>query len=222
MRKILLFIFCFSISSHAVDIKISPTQLRFFIGNQSTSPSQVNDVIVPAGLTKFSSIATYGIEATYAVIPRINLGVRGEGKWQKVKETASPSANPLNPYYASIQQSAALAILRIDLVNTPIVKVDVFGAAGTAATNMDIRTAAGDGNYSRGMSSIISNAGASLGIGWSNIYFLIEGGNEWNKVGNLTKTGATSAAIDTIDLSGGFVTVGLIFNGLPRWIHKSK
>ena len=219
MQKLLFALVFLSVAAHAVDITVKPTQLRFLIGNQTTSPDQVNNVLRPAGLNTLSGISTYGIEATYEIIPRVNVGVRGEGKWQKVKETGAP-VNAQNPFYSSLQQSAALGIARVDLVSTPIVKVDVFGGAGTAATSMDIRTAAGDGNYSHAMGSVITQAGASVGMGWSNIYFLIEVGQEWNKIGDLGKTGVTASGLDTIDLSGTYLAVGLIFNGLPSWIHQ--
>lgn len=210
---------CHSIASHALDFNGPPGQLRLFIGTLSSSPKQVNSELEAQGIGTFGSLSTFGIEGTYQVFPRVNFGVRGEGKWQKVKELASPPVDALNPYYSSVQQSAALLVLRVDVVRTPVFRFDIFGGAGTAATKMDLRTAAGDSSYSRTMSSMISEAGASLGVGWSNIYFVIEGGLEWNKVNSLSKTGASSTAVTEIDLSGSFVTVGVLFNGLPKWIR---
>ncbi len=219
MHKLILLILCYSISGHAVDFNGPPGQLRLFIGTLSSSPKQVNTELNAQGIETFGSLSNFGIEGTYQVLPRVNLGVRGEGKWQKVKELASPPVNALNPYYSSIQQSAALLVLRVDVIRTPVFRFDIFGGAGTAATKMDLRSASGDSNYSRTMSSVISEAGASIGVGWSNIYFLVEGGTEWNKVNSLSKTGASSASVNEIDLSGSFVTIGILFNGLPKWIR---
>lgn len=220
MRTLLLLVLIYTLPSHALDIGGSPAQLRFFVGTQKVSPGEVNDVLKADGVDSYSSISTYGIEGTYQIVPRLNVGVRGEGKWQKVKETASPPANTQNPYYSSLQQSAALLVARVDLVTGAVFRMDAFGAAGTAATSMDIRGPAGDSKYSHAMSSIVYEAGASIGVGWGNMYFSVEAGNEWNKINGLTKTGASSSALTAIDLSGGFLTIGVLFNGLPSWIHR--
>lgn len=220
MLKLLISVLLLNCSAYA-DSKNdkNPTQLRLFVGEQNASPTDVNTVLTSGGLKNYKDITTYGVEATYAIIPHVNLGARGEGKWQKVLETAATSANPSNPYYSSVQQTAAMAVLRVDVVTTSAVMLDVFGAAGTAKTSMDIRTASGDGNYSSS-NSFISSAGASLAIGWDSIFFLVEVGHEWNKIGGLSKNGVTSSSINSIDLSGSYATIGLLFNGLPSWIHK--
>jgi hypothetical protein len=98
--------------------------------------------------------------------------------------------------------------------------LDVFGGAGTAKTKMDIRTASGDGHYSRSADSLITAAGASVGIGFGNIYFMVEAGQEWNRITNLSKTGPTSSSLNEIDLSGTYANVGILFNGLPTWIRR--
>jgi hypothetical protein len=220
LTYLLVALYFISLPALAADDHRPPTQLRLFVGNLTTSPVEVNDELATAGLHKYSSLTTYGLEATYMIVPHLNIGARGEGKWQKVTELATPSSNPQNPYYGSIQQTAALAVVRLDVVTTPVVRLDVFGGAGTAKTSMDIRTSAGDSNYRHPMGTTIGEAGASVGVGWSNMYFLVEVGHEWNRVDNLSKTGATSSNVNVIDLSGTYVTVGLLFNGLPGWIHR--
>lgn len=205
----------FSFSSHADQ---PGTQARLFVGQQSISPGQVNDVIKTQGLNAFSNIGIYGIEVTHRIAPILNFGIRGEGKYIKVKEVATTSANPQNPYYSSIQQSQAEVVLRVDVVNTPNFKLDTFGGVGAAATTMDIRTAVGEGNYQRPLTSIVENAGVSLGVGGGNVFFMLEAGMEWNKVNGPTRTGFTSSAVNEIDLSGTYVIAGLIFNGLPSFI----
>lgn len=197
-----------------------PSQLRLFVGNQSISPTDVNNVLTAGAMHTYDSITDYGLEMSYRLVPRTNLGVRVEGKWQKLFEIANPPADPQNPYYSSIQQTSAQAVLRVSMIETPVVRMDVYGGFGPTNTSMDIRTASGDSNYSRNVNSYMSSAGASLGIGFGNVFFTVEVGKEWNKVTNPTKSGAASATLNTIDLSGTYVDVGLLFNGIPSWMHR--
>lgn len=220
MRALLLSVFLLPGLVHAMDINLPPNQIRVWVGTQSVSPGPVNDYLTSQALKTFGNVGTYGIEGTHKFLSRLNFGVRGEGKYQKVKETAAVSADPANPYYSSIQQVSALLVLRLDLVKSQFLKIDAFGAAGTTSTSMDLRTSLGDSNYSHAMTSPVTKVGGSVGLGWSNIYFLVEAGYESNKVGSFTRTGATTSSIDTLDLSGSFVNVGLIFQGLPTFIHK--
>jgi hypothetical protein len=194
-----------------------PAVLRLLVGNESISPSQLNTYAENQGLKTYNGIGLYGVEATKTLGSILELGVRGVWKYNKVKETASPSANPQNPYYSSIQQSEVELVARFDLLTTPIVRLDVFGGAGPANTSVDVRTAAGEGNFSK-TTSYMASAGGSVGIGWGNIYFTVEVGNEWNKVSDLTRKNFTPTSIDQIDLSGPYVLVGLTFNGLPNFI----
>jgi len=86
-----LLILMFSFSSHADQ---PGTQARLFVGQQSIAPGQVNDVIQPQGLNTFSNVGIYGIEVTHRIAPILNFGIRAEGKYIKVKETAITSAVP--------------------------------------------------------------------------------------------------------------------------------
>ena len=57
-------------------------------------------------------------------------------------------------------------------------------------------------------------AGLSVGIGYNNIYGFIEAGYEFNKVSAFERTGTVSNSIQEINLSGHYVTIGVMFDGI--------
>jgi len=62
--------------------------------------------------------------------------------------------------------------------------------------------------------SFVSSYGATLGIGYKWVYLIVEAGYEDNRISSLKRTGTASTAIRDINLSGNFVSVGLLFDGI--------
>ena len=57
-------------------------------------------------------------------------------------------------------------------------------------------------------------AGASVAVGYKSFFFTIEGGYEHNKISGLKATNINNA-VDDLDLSGGYLVVGLLFDNVP-------
>ena len=215
MLKLIALLFAIT-SSFAFADSAAKGQSRFFAGGLTASPDQVNTVLEAGGIENLKTIGAYGVEGSYALLPRFNLGLRYVGKYAKAKEKANPPAVPLNPYYASLQSQAYMASARITLISTSFFMVDVFGAAGIQQGKVDIRTASGDGYYdSSEKSEFMSQYGASMGFGFKNVYLFAEAGQEVSKFKSFARKGTTSASIEEINTGGPFVFIGICMNGVP-------
>ena len=198
-----------------------PNQFRIYAGQNSFNPDQLNAALSTAGIASLKSATLFGGEYTYLPLSILNVGARVQVKYSKASEIASPSANPLNPYYASFQQYEGFLITRVDVVKTNSFKFDLVGGAGLSSIKVDVRTATAEGTFSRSSDTspyFASLAGASVGFGFGNLYLFVEGGQEWNSASNLNRSGTTSAAVNGIDVSGPYVFGGIILNGVPSFI----
>ncbi|MNL54974.1 hypothetical protein D3C87_1783510 [compost metagenome] len=116
-------------------------------------------------------------------------------------------------------------LARVPFYKTDIIKLDAFAGVGGSNTTMTVKTGSMDGEYTRKESgdwvaTPIAAAGMSFAIGYKQFYFVVEGGIESNKVDSLKRSGTTSASIDTLDLSGSYFSVGLLFDGVPGTVGK--
>ena len=60
----------------------------------------------------------------------------------------------------------------------------------------------------------MTTVGGSVAFGYQGFFLVFEGGLETNKVKSLTRTGTVSNNVDTIDLSGTYASIGLMFDGV--------
>ena len=103
-----------------------------------------------------------------------------------------------------------------------MLRFDVFGGAGGSNTNIKIKTASYDGELdgtagSNWYSTPYVATGASLGLGFNHILLYFEGGYESNKVKDFKKTGTVNPNINTLDLSGSYFLVGIMFDGIKGY-----
>jgi len=125
--------------------------------------------------------------------------------------------NMLTNYEGEIQQDSVYGVLRIPFVRTPIIRADVVGAVGGANTTFKIKTASQDGQLikkSDPFGSVVMNYGGSLAVGFSGVYLVVEAGVETNKMDGFKREGTINNNVDKIDISGPYVTVGLMFDGV--------
>ncbi|MCM2281892.1 MAG: hypothetical protein NDI61_08605, partial [Bdellovibrionaceae bacterium] len=62
--------------------------------------------------------------------------------------------------------------------------------------------------------SLYSSYGASLAIGYKKVYLVFEGGYQSNTVDKFKSTGIMNDNIQKLNLSGGYATIGLLFDGV--------
>lgn len=193
-----------------------PAQARLFIGSTSADPDNLNQEMTAQGLRKFSSIGKYGVEITYPVMKSLNVGINYSRRYLSQDETDS---NTTTNYEGVINQDAVLLLARAQLYKTSFMLADVFAGVGGTNTTFSMRSASQDGELTRRESgdwfaSPVTAFGASVAFGFNNVYFFVEGGVESNKVDSFKRSGTINNNIQTINLSGNYVTVGILFDGI--------
>lgn len=217
--KTILIIFFFALPCWADLIK-NPSEVRLYLGIHHFKLDQVNAEIESKGLEPLNDMGMAGLEFTTPLFWNVSGGFRYQAKYRKSLEVAETSAVPTNPYYASLQQTELMLVSRIDLLRTKILKMDLVGGAGMAKTQLQIRTASGEGEYEDSLESgnLVTMAGASVGVGWSKVYLFVEAGQEWNKLNGFERSRVTSNAIHQLDMTGPYALLGLVYSGLPSFI----
>ena len=217
MTKLQIFLFLIlfwnSLSATAAEF---PVQARLFLGMTTTSPDNVNAVIEPEGLKKVTGNNQFGIEATYPLHKYFHFGFRYT---KNLIASDEDPANETTDHNINVDQDAMMLVGRVPLYQSGIVKLDVFGGVGGSNTTLKIKTAAQDGELSRAaeqgwFATPRTAAGASLAVGYNQVYFVMEGGVETNKVSGFKRTGTVNSGIDSVDLSGTYFTIGVMFDGV--------
>lgn len=193
-----------------------PVQVKLFAGATDSDPKDINDESATEGFEKFGTAAQLGLEATYPVIKYLELGLRFAYRDFAAKEVI-PTAN--QDYKYQLTQTTGQGVVRIPFVKTSMFRFDAFAGIGGSNTTLKVKTPTQNGELSRKDSgdwfgALTSSYGASVAVGYKKVYFVVEGGFESNKIDSLKRTGTVNSNINEIDLSGTFVTIGLMFDGM--------
>ena len=193
-----------------------PLAVRIFIGQTNISPKNLNNELALQGIKTVDAISQLGIEATQPINKELDWGLRYSRKY--VKNDEQPD-NSLTAYNATIDQDAILILTRYAYFKQEALRADVFIGVGGSNTSYKIKSATQDGELSKKevndwVASPFAAAGLSVGVGHKNFYFTVEGGYEYNKVDSFKRTGTINANVDTLDLSGSYFKIGLMFDGL--------
>lgn len=194
-----------------------PVQARLFLGSTGVSPDNVNQIIELQGLKEIDRVNKYGLEITYPVMSYLDVGIRYTKIFGNFDEKTS---DPSTPYEAKLDQDTVLLVARVPLLKNDFLRVDAFGGFGGSNTSLKIKTGGQDGELSKKAStgwfaSPYSAVGASLSVGFKWVYVVFEGGVDTNKVDSFSRSGSVSSSINTLDLSGSYFTLGLMFDKIP-------
>ena len=209
-----LSLFTYSSLSLARDL---PIQARLFAGMTGVSPGNANDGLEALGLKKMENVSKLGLEITYPLLSYLDVGAR----YTKILgDTEENPANPSTDYSSKLDQDSVMLIARVPFMKSEIFRLDAFAGIGGTNTSFKITSASQNGELtSRGpdgwFGSPYAAAGVSAAIGYKQFYLVFEGGYESNKVSSFKRSGSVSNSIDTLDLSGSYFTVGLMFDGIP-------
>lgn len=192
-----------------------PAQVRLFVGTTSATPTDVNTELNSDGLNKMSHITKYGFEIGYPLLKFFNIGLRYTLRHDLEDEIHSTS----NHYFGQIDQNEVMLIGRIPLLKTNLLRLDAFGGFGGTNTTFKLKTLGQDGELSKKdpgawFASASASYGASLSIGWKHFYLVFESGFESNRVKGGFKADGVTTNINSIDLSGGYFTVGVLIDGM--------
>lgn len=194
-----------------------PVQARLFAGVNFVDPKNVNETTEPQGLQKIDKSNQIGVEITYPVASYLNIGIRYSKRIVSLDENPS---NEATDYYVKVDQDALLLMARAPFAKTETFKADVFAGVGGTNSTLKIKTASQDGELTSSAGegwaqSPYAAAGLSAAVGYKQFFFVMEAGYEYNKVSSFKRSGTVSSAIDTMDLSGGYFTIGFLLDGIP-------
>lgn len=201
--------------AHAGDIRGAPVQARVFVGTGDVDPEDLNTELSAEGLKTVKAFPYWGAEAVFTPLRFLHFGIRYQRRSIDREEETGGAATF---YAAQLRQDSVMGTLRIPVIKTALIRADAFAGYGGANTTLKLTTATQDGELSRKddsgwFKSTVSAYGASVAIGWRAVYLVVEAGVETNKVDEFKRTGTVNNNIQEIDLSGSFVTVGLLFDG---------
>ena len=202
--------------SHTASAKEFPAQARLFVGVTSVNPTNVNETTETQGLQKIDKSTQLGVEITYPVTSYLNLGIRYSKRIISLDENPS---NEATDYYVKADQDALLLLARTTFAKSDTFRADVFAGVGGTNSTLKIKTASQDGELTSSAGEGWANspyaaAGISAAVGYKQFFLVFEGGYEYNKVSSFKRSGTASSAIDTMDLSGAYFTIGLMFDGI--------
>lgn len=209
-------------TSQAVFAKDIPVQGRLFIGSTSADPKNVNESVTPQGIKKIDSASQYGVEVTYPLMKYLNVGARYT---KRLINNEEDPADGSTDYSAKVDQDSVLLMARVPFVKSDLMMVDAFAGVGGTNTSLKIKTSGQNGELSRKasegwFSNPYAAAGASVSVGYKQIFIVLEGGYEMNKVDGFSRTGSINSSVDTLDLSGSYITLGIVLDGVPGSIGK--
>lgn len=215
MHVILGSLLALTFAGSALAMESFTAQARLFLGSASIKPDEMNALLTSQNLKNIQSYGQFGLEITYPLTPFLDVGMRYSRRSASTLTSLSPSGTP----YADLWQDAILLLARVPVLRSALFRADVFGGLGGTNTTLDIRTATMNGTLARkGPDKWIGapylSAGASAGIGYKSFYFYLESGYDFNKVSGLSQSGTITGSLNTIQLSGPYVMLGLMFDGV--------
>lgn len=194
-----------------------PVEARLFAGATLIEPTALNTEMTAQNLKTFETLNQYGVEMTYAALKYFNFGLRYSRRMVEQDERVTDVATE---YFGRLNQDAVLALARISFLKTTFLRLDVFGGAGGSNTTFKIKTATQDGelkrrNDSDWFATPVYAYGASIGVGYKQVFLAVEAGVETNKVDNFKREGTVSTNVQPMDLGGNYVLLALIIDGIP-------
>lgn len=184
---------------------------RLFLGSTQIKPEELNTDLTAQSLKEASLNNAFGVEITFPFSDRFNGGLRYA---KRIISQDELDGSALTDYRVAINQDIMAAVGRYLFYKGEVVNVDAVLGAGIGNTKYEIKSATQDGSMTK-QASTYSMGGIGLSIGHGKYHFLMEAGYDSQKISGLKETGTLNGNISTIDLSGPYFTIGLLFDGIP-------
>lgn len=214
MKKI-IFILTVLLSEYAFSESERMGQARLFLGSTQTSPSELNTELTAQGLKNVELNNQFGLEITFPLLAYFNGGLRYSKMVIGLDEKTSDTSTQ---YEAGVNQEVFDFVGRVPFFRSNLIIVDGVVGVGGSNTKYNIKTATQDGELEKKGTPFATPhalAGVSVAIGWEKYFFVVESGYNMNKIDDFTKSGTINDNVKSMDLSGAYVTIGLLFNGIP-------
>ena len=216
MKNIVLIVAVLLLSNLAHAQDSFPAQARLFAGLTWANHETLNQEMRSNGLKEFGPLGKVGVEITYALTSFLDIGI--SYSWCNLEFDETELVSSTN-YAANLTQTMGLAVARVPFLRSNYFRADAFAGIGGANTSLKMVTATQNGEYHRKDSAeffatIVSRYGFSGGVGYKKFYFYVEAGYESNKIDSLKTSGTVSGNINSLNFSGGYGMIGLMFDGV--------
>lgn len=205
------------IAAHSAEF---PAQGRLFFGATKSEPKGLNTELSNSGFKSVDLVNRFGVEILFPVVHVLDVGLRYTKTHHTIDES---SQTPGQSYNALIDQDSVIGVARVSVLKTSLLRADAFVGAGGSNTSFKFKNATLDGELSKReasdwFASIRTMYGVSAAIGHKNFYFVVEMGMDHNSINSLKSSGSLNAGltsnVQSVDLSGPYVTIGLLFDGI--------
>lgn len=186
-------------------------QGRLFLGSVKASPSDLNTELTAQGIDVVDLNNQFGVEITFPTLQYLHLGLRYTHHMISQDEVVS---TPNVDYKADLVQDGLMGVARVPLIKSDVVRFDLFAGAGVNRSSYTLKTASQDGKLEKD-ASLVWATGVSLALGYKQYFLVFEGGYENNKLDDMNRSGNLNSNVNTIDLSGSYILVALMFDGIP-------
>lgn len=195
-------------------------QARLFLGSTQVSPSELNTEMTAQGIKNVNLNNQFGVEITFPIKNYFNAGLRYSRRIISQDEETNGSNTD---YLLSINQDVMAGVIRVPLMKNEYTVLDVVVGVGGSNTDYSIKTATQDGSLTKKstpFATMYSTAGVSFGVGKGKYFFVIEAGYDSQKVDGFERSGNINNNVNSIDLSGAYLTIGFMFDGIPVSMGK--
>lgn len=205
----------FTLNTFADDgLKFSELRVLLMTNTFGSAPAALNNLTAPDNVDALDTIYGIGIEAD-ARYKWVKIGTRFKGVLMSKSAPNAPSNSSVG---LTVGQYSGGVLARVPVTEQDHVNFDVLAEVGAANTKIDVETSSsGKGTFSKD-AGVFARAGASVGVGWPTFKFYVEAGQEWNNLTDLKFEGTLTNNVREVDFSGPYVSVGMIFSGIPSWI----
>lgn len=208
MRLISFLLFMFCASFVRAD---QMGQGRLYLGGTTVNPTDLNSQLTAQSIKEVKLVNQYGVEITFPTFDVLQAGLRYSKHMVSLDEQPSSGATD---YKVDLDQDVILGIVRWPFFKNDNVYLDVFGGLGASKATYKIKSASAEGGLEQGTAPNYL-AGASIAVGFKKFYFVVESGFEGNKLDHLDQSGNLNSTMTSIDMSGPYVLIGLMFDGIP-------
>jgi hypothetical protein len=195
-------------------------QGRLFMANTYLNKiGNLNTFLENEGLKKVDKTSNFGVEITFPTFRFFEPGMRYTRRTFNSDEDPS---NTQTDYEANGSQDSVLLLGRIPFIRSSFFRFDIFAGVGGSNTTIKVKSATSNGELSRtGSADWFATPyyafGSSVGFGIKSILVYAEAGYESNKVTNLKESGTMSSGISSVDFSGRYFMIGLMFDGIKGY-----
>lgn len=194
-----------------------PARARLIVSTTQVKVPELNELLSSRGFDSVSLLPSVGVEITRPLGSRFEAGFRYQFRLltRGVEGLDFGGGSP----FAAFRQDTIQAIARLSVVRRKVFRADLVAGVGGNNSRFEIKNTAQDGELNRTalgdfVSTPMGSVGASFGFGAGKFYLMSEVGYERNRIPDLVKSGALTTSINTIDISGPYVMLSILFDGI--------